>query len=85
MIEFSKTNSHEAENITLLCPNHHAEKTRKVLPLELIREANNSPFNLRQGYTSPYKLHYSGATGTVKIGNITFPMQILLIAHINCP
>jgi hypothetical protein len=40
---------HVAEEITLLCDKHHKEKTNGLLPLDMVREAINNPYNLREG------------------------------------
>jgi trigger factor len=70
--EFSKTKSHTAENITLLCPEHHALKTRNRLPLSKIIEANSSPVNSNRSATSASMLYFHGQTATIKLGDSTF-------------
>ena len=49
---------HVAEDITLLCDQHHKEVTNGLLPREKVFEANKSPYNLKYGLCSPLLLHY---------------------------
>lgn len=66
---------HEAAEITLLCDQHHREKTSGFLPLEKVREANNDPFNHRTGVTKPYDLHYTGKECEAVIGSNGFTTE----------
>src|SRR5690606_7117690 len=61
-----------ADEITLLCDQHHREKTNRLLPKEVVRKANTEPFNLREGVSKPYLLHFSGEEAIVEIGGNTF-------------
>lgn len=72
MEEWAKVKRHKAEEITLLCSKHHREKTSKLLPAFVVKEANKIPFNLREGVSSPYTLYYSGDYAEVNIGNVSF-------------
>lgn len=66
---------HVAEEITLLCDQHHREKTGGLLPLEAVRNANAEPHNLRNGVSKPYDLHFSGEVAEVVIGGNSFTCQ----------
>ncbi|MEB6138331.1 hypothetical protein, partial [Klebsiella pneumoniae] len=68
MEEWALVHRHVAEEITLLCNQHHREKTNGLLPKERVREANANPFNLRNGVSKPYDLHFSGVNAEVVIG-----------------
>lgn len=59
MTEFAQVGEHTAENITLLCPNHHAKKSRGKLSVERIREANDEPFNAKRERSSEYDIESS--------------------------
>jgi len=72
MEEWALVKRHIAEEITLLCDHHHREKTNGLLPKEVVRKANEDPFNLRQGVSKPYLLHFSGEEAIVEIGGNTF-------------
>ncbi|NKR48795.1 cell division protein [Rhodococcus hoagii] len=72
MVEYSVVKEHEAENLTLLCKQHHDEKTKGLLPLEVVLKADADPFNLRAGVTSPYALHYAGDVASVALGSNEF-------------
>jgi 5-methylcytosine-specific restriction endonuclease McrA len=49
MVEWCKTHHHRADELTLLCSQHHAEKTKRLLPEEKVKAANNNPYNLARG------------------------------------
>lgn len=68
---------HVAEEITLLCDRHHAERTKGLLPLEAVREADRQPFNRRRGVAPRYALHYSGRTAAAVMGNNHFGVGTL--------
>lgn len=72
MAEYAEEGVHSEDNLTLLCPTHHAEKTKGLLPIEVVRGANADPLNLRNGYTSPWELHYTGITFGFKLGKTRF-------------
>lgn len=63
---------HVAEEITLLCDQHHKERTNGLMPLETVQAANTNPYNLREGVSKSYDLHYTGAECEVRIGSNTF-------------
>ncbi|MCX5014773.1 hypothetical protein OG765_27840 [Streptomyces sp. NBC_00555] len=68
MLEWSKSKRHVADEITLLCNLHHAEKARGFLSTADVRRANENPANLRSGISSPYNLHFSGETCRISMG-----------------
>lgn len=68
IVPHSITQEHVAGNLTLLCPTHHAEKTRGLLSEEKVRRHNASPSNVIRGGTSPHRLHYSSDSATIVIG-----------------
>lgn len=72
MEEWAQVKRHVAEEITLLCDQHHREKTGGLLPKEIVRKANDSPFNLQEGVSKPYLLHYSGDEAIVEVGSNVF-------------
>lgn len=69
---WAKVHRHVADEITLLCDQHHREKTSGLLPLETVRAANANPWNLQEGSSKPYALHFSGAEALVTIGGNRF-------------
>lgn len=75
MEEWAEVKRHVAEEITLLCDQHHREKTAKLLPKEVVREANENPFNLREGVSKPYNLHFSGKKAEISIGSNVFTCE----------
>ena len=75
MEEWAEVHRHVAAEITLLCDHHHREKTNGFLPKEAVRAANAAPYNLREGASKPYSLHFSGTEATVEIGGNSFTCQ----------
>lgn len=75
MEEWAQVQRHVAEELTLLCDQHHREKTGGLLPKEAVREANANPFNLREGVSKPYALHFSGKEAEVVVGGNSFTCQ----------
>lgn len=69
---WASTLRHVADEITLLCNRHHAEKTKGLLPLTQVREANTTPYNVKAGLSSPYGLYFSGDTCHVNMGSCNF-------------
>jgi len=75
MEEWAQVKRHVADEITLLCDQHHREKTGKLLPKEVVREANLNPYNLRKGVSKPYDFHFSGTTAEIEIGGNSFTCE----------
>ena len=75
LLGWANVQRHVADEITLLCDQHHREKTAGLLPLEAVREANANPFNLRAGVSKPYDLHFSGDTCEAVLGSNTFTFR----------
>ena len=71
-LEWAEVKRHVADEITLLCRQHHGEKTHNLLPKENVIEANKNPYNKREGVSKSYMLHYSGDGVTVKLGDNIF-------------
>ncbi|MCE4957725.1 HNH endonuclease signature motif containing protein [Macrococcoides caseolyticum] len=57
---WAEVREHVAEDITLLCPKHHREATAKRLPREIVLEANENPYNLKNGKSTSHELFYLG-------------------------
>lgn len=72
MEEWAVVKRHVADEITLLCDQHHREKTGKLLPDEVVKAANKAPFNLKEGNSKPYNLHFAGTEATIEIGSNSF-------------
>lgn len=72
MEEWAIVKRHVADEITLLCDQHHREKTSGLLPVETVRDANESPHNLKDGVSKPYDLHFSGKEACIEIGGNSF-------------
>lgn len=75
MEEWAEVKRHVADEITLLCDQHHREKTGGLLPKENVRQANENPYNLREGVSKPYNLHFSGKEAFIEIGGNSFTCQ----------
>jgi len=75
MEEWAIVERHVADEITLLCDQHHREKTAGLLPKEDVRKANENPYNLREGVSKPYNLYFSGTTAEIEIGGNSFTCE----------
>ena len=56
MVGWAETERHQADEITLLCSQHHAEKTRGLRTREQIQAADAKPFNRQRGISAPFGL-----------------------------
>ena len=79
--EFSEALTHEGDGITLLCPTHHDEKTRGVLPIELVKRHNLDPTSVKYGQTSitrPYFDHIPSLAlgGGMLVENTPIPVMV---------
>lgn len=75
MSEWAQVHRHVADEITLLCDQHHREKTGGLLPKEIVQKENANPFNLREGVSKPYNLHFSGNQAEIVIGGNSFTCE----------
>lgn len=75
MEEWAQVQRHVADEITLLCDQHHREKTGGLLPKQVVREANHNPYNLRQGISKRYDLYFSGREACIEIGGNSFTCE----------
>jgi len=75
MEEWAIVQRHVADEITLLCDQHHREKTAGLLPKDTVRKANNEPHNLKNGVSKPYDLHFSGKQAEMVIGGNGFTCE----------
>jgi len=69
---WAKARRHVAKEITLLCDQHHKERTNGLLPVKAVREANANPHNLRRGVSKPYDLHFCGPEAEIEVGGNRF-------------
>ena len=79
--DWSEVKEHVANDITLLCPTHHREKTNGLLTRDKVKEANENPFNIKNNASSPYKLHFSGEVGQVVIASNIFTNDGCIAAY----
>jgi trigger factor len=85
VIDWSKAKTHDPNQITLLCDQHHREKTSGLLPIEEVREANDTPFCHKNGVSKPYDLHYSGTEIEAIIGSNTYKTKCKNGTGVICP
>jgi hypothetical protein len=69
---WAETGRHLAEELTLLCPRHHSEKTRGLLPAAEIEKANGRPANLRQAWSAPSELHFGASRVIFDVATVRF-------------
>jgi len=66
--EYSLVRRHDEDNITLLCPNHHQDKTSGRISKEIVRKNTNNPFNKNKSYSTPYRIFMSGNSVNLRVG-----------------
>lgn len=68
IIEFSVVKRHDVENLALLCPNHHQDKTSGRLDADTVAAYRRKPFNSTRTFTSGHRLalarRFSAILGT---------------------
>lgn len=68
--DFATVREHRIDNIVLLCPNHHREKTAGRMPVEVERRFAAKPFNADRSMTPAHRLHLMVGTHSVmRVGN----------------
>ncbi len=72
MKEWSKVHEHKADDITLLCPNHHMEATAGRMPRGKVLAFNENPYNKNALLSQPHTLYYYGDQIDFILGNNTF-------------
>jgi len=65
---FAITQRHDVDNIILLCPNHHQDKTSGRLPEAEINRAKANPRNIGTAFSSPYRFYLNGDRTTLFVG-----------------
>lgn len=61
---------HVADEITLLCPDHHADFTAGRIPQSVITRANANPVNRGRRHCKPWKFHPHYGAYSVTLGNV---------------
>lgn len=77
MLEWAEVQRHVAEEITLLCRQHHGEKTNGLLPKDDVIAANKNPYNKQTGISKQHLLHYSGQTVRLRAADSCFEYNTL--------
>jgi len=76
LLGWANVHRHVADEITLLCVQHHREKGNGLLTSAMIEAANKNPHNLREGVSRPYDLHYSGDECEILVGGNSFSTKV---------
>jgi len=75
ILGYANVKRHVANELTLLCDQHQRESTNKLLTREQIIRADKEPYNLREGVSKPYTLHYEGSDCIVDIGSNVYSFR----------
>lgn len=75
MMDWAIYKRHIASEITLLCAQHHSEKTSGLLPIKKVLKANQKPHNLQNGISKPYPLHFHGNQAHIGFGDDEITIQ----------
>lgn len=68
IVDHAEVQEHTADNLTLLCPTHHEEKNKGLLPLDQLRAADADPCNLRTGESTAHPLRFNAPSAEVNLG-----------------
>lgn len=75
--EYSEVKEHSAENIILLCPNHHQDKTSGRLPKDVLKRFTENPYNYDRDKTSTYsRLFITGNETELLVGGNSYKSTI---------
>ncbi|SPY31300.1 FKBP-type peptidyl-prolyl cis-trans isomerase [Photobacterium damselae] len=77
MMEWAEVKRHVADEITLLCREHHGMKTDGLLPKQDVLDANANPYNLQIGTSKNVLLRYSGKYVAFYLGDSCFRYENL--------
>jgi hypothetical protein len=69
---YANVKRHHPDELTLLCPNHHAAKTKGLLADEQVVAADADPRNRRSGATSPFALRFAGDSPEIRMAEQLF-------------
>jgi hypothetical protein len=69
---FAVGGEHSVENIALLCPSHHQDKTSGRITAELVLKCANEPANSKQASTTPHLHIASGDRARFVLGSSVF-------------
>ena len=69
---WANVHEHIAEDITILCDQHHREVTSGLMSMEQVIKANQSPYNLSTGHSKMLPLHFEGDSCEMHIGGNSF-------------
>lgn len=61
---------HDPDRMTLLCPDHHREKTAGRLPVAAVKRANANPFNASASFSKAHGLYFDGEHAALDFGNL---------------
>ena len=70
MPEFKNAKIHDPNCITLLCPSHHADKTRGRITNEQVKQYNDDPYCLQDGKNPNGIIRASGSNPIIHIGSV---------------
>lgn len=70
IIPFANVKEHKVSNLVCLCPTHHSEKTRRLLPIRIIRDARRNPYNINNKGKSTHPLYFFGDECLIKLGTV---------------
>lgn len=73
--EYAQVQKHEVDNLVLLCPNHHQDKTSNRLPRRTVERAAMHPRNLAHPRSSPYHFFLAGEQTNLWIGGNLFAFR----------
>lgn len=68
IVDFSEVKEHTIENLALLCPTHHQDKTSGRIPRGVVAKSRAAPVNLNREVAPAHKWFFDGAKVRFAIG-----------------
>lgn len=72
IVDYSEVKEHAVDNLALLCPTHHQNKSSRRLPREIVAKARMSPFNRSRELTASDRWYFSGSQVRFLVGDNRF-------------
>lgn len=79
--DFKDAKDHRKDSIALLCPTHHAQATKGIIPKEQVQEARLSPIALSRGFATENHPIFRGIPslelgGGIELNNVLVPISV---------
>ncbi|RWQ36268.1 MAG: HNH endonuclease [Mesorhizobium sp.] len=74
--DFADVQEHVAENLALLCPTHHQDKTSKRLSAASVKSALANPANARSDVTTSHRWFFDSSNVLIEVGSNKYSAEL---------